>query len=633
MKKVRSTALFMLIVIMLSVFAPASVAEEKHTVVIASSDFQADTDELSQAQLARIFEAIKRDGYTHADGYLHCGDYTVKLHYSIPESESGIQALLETINEADFGIPEYEIILTQGNHDPEGTRGLSHSGDNDPDSEEYGVFVINEDDYMWFAGNQGNNGTWDVSRHEDTVESTAIKLENYLKKKAEKRFQKPIFVISHLPLHYSMRTMVYGDCRYAKYIVDALNYGASLGLNIVFMFGHNHSQGWDNYMGAACVYLEKGSVMNVSDISNPNRCYQTQIGFTYLNAGYTGYYHTDFGEPVDDTLTITVYDFTDDQLVIKRYSEDGLHDLKAVGVANRKSFSGRTEANTGVYTPVETRYDATQTIDLITEYQPAVGASCDSEGSVRYYYSAARNEYYSDRYLLNKLDPATLSIPKTPHSFENGVCGVCGKALEHVPLKPADCDTDGNVEYYFDAESGKYYSDGAAKNEINLQSTVIHSTGHRLDDSGKCVICGRQIEAPRTAAPTTVPATKAPTTAKATKTPATTAAPTTAAPTTADPTTTSAPETSAAASTASESTVPATEPAETSSSVPETSAPIETTAAAPGTSADAAPSSEIAKTQKPAEDGPNIVLISAVGAAGVALIAVGTILIVKKKKS
>mgnify|MGYP006982437861 CR=1 FL=1 len=59
----------------------------------------------------------------------------------------------------------------RGNHDEAGAAGLAKSGDNDPSSGKYGVFVINEDDYMWY-----NND-------EATIKRTAENLRNYLNHK------------------------------------------------------------------------------------------------------------------------------------------------------------------------------------------------------------------------------------------------------------------------------------------------------------------------------------------------------------------------------------------------------------------------------------------------------------------
>ncbi|MBQ9544505.1 MAG: metallophosphoesterase, partial [Clostridia bacterium] len=371
-------------------------AESAHTVVIASSDFQGDTDADSASQLAAILAKVRED-YPSADGYLHCGDYTVILQYIASQSESGIAALLQTINDSGLGIPASNIVLDQGNHDPVGTGGLSDFGDNDPESGKYGVFVIREDNYMWFSGYQGNDGTQIVSEHEPTVQDTAQRLRSYLLAKAAEGFSAPIFVLSHVPLHYSMRTYVYGDSRYAHYLTDVLNEGAALGLNIVFLFGHNHSQGWDNYLGASCVYLPRGSKMKISASDSNTSCVDVNIGFTYMNAGYTGYYRTDCGEDIDDTLTVSVFDITDDSVEIRRYSASGQHDLKSIGVANEKIFGGVSESSLGLYSPNTSTVPSPQTLYLSPEADPDAVRITSPEDLISFLSECAGGNTFSDK--------------------------------------------------------------------------------------------------------------------------------------------------------------------------------------------------------------------------------------------
>ena len=68
---------------------------------------------------------------------------------------------------------------------------------------------------------------------EATIKRTAENLRNYLNHKLAVGFKAPIFVISHLPLHYSMRTRNDGDKQHANYIFNVLNDAGGNGLNIV----------------------------------------------------------------------------------------------------------------------------------------------------------------------------------------------------------------------------------------------------------------------------------------------------------------------------------------------------------------------------------------------------------------
>ena len=347
----RIGALLLALVMMLSLL-PTSVlatgSEEDSTVVIAGSDFQNPSGDDAGAQtVTNILTQMQNAGYTKADGFLFCGDY----NYSYDTTASGLQghidALDAVVSEKYSSIAAGNRVYVQGNHDQVtvGTGGLASSGNNDPTGEiagKYGVFVINEDDYMW------NNS------NEATIKNTAAALETYLNEKVAANYDKPIFVLSHLPLHYSMRTYNDGDGRYANYIFDVLNKAGDNGLNIIFLYGHDHSNGWDDYLGGAAVYLAKGDQINIAQASKTDFEVKT-LNFTYMNAGFTGYYKNHNG--ADATLTMTAFRITGDNVQVERYSADGVHNLKSKGVTNSyKNESG--------YAPNTTVYGSPQTITL-----------------------------------------------------------------------------------------------------------------------------------------------------------------------------------------------------------------------------------------------------------------------------
>lgn len=324
-------------------------ADSGKTVVIAGSDFQGKNDAESSKTVGKILSQISKSGYRDISGFLFCGDYTVKLNNRPQESESGIFALKKTLLESNLGIEPKEIVLVQGNHDPEGTRGLAASGPNDPAHGEFGIFVINEDDYMWLQGKRTSNGNPDTSDDGATVKKTAENLDVYLTKKYKEKFRFPIFVCSHLPLHYSMRSYNDGDGTYAKYIFDVLNRHAGNGLNIFFLYGHNHSNGWDNYLGGGRVFLASGEKMPVSVPADGKQCTKETLLFTYMNAGYTGYVSTtNPKDGADRTLSMSVFEIArDGKVVVKRYTPDRNCALKAPGVANTRN--GNQESTLKLY--------------------------------------------------------------------------------------------------------------------------------------------------------------------------------------------------------------------------------------------------------------------------------------------
>ncbi|MCR5184149.1 MAG: metallophosphoesterase [Opitutales bacterium] len=333
--------------------------------VVAGSDFQGKTHEESSAIVASILSQIKKD-YPRADGFLFCGDYTLDIN-NPRSSEAGIAALKKTLSASEMSFPPEATVLVQGNHDPEDTRGMSPSGGNDPANGRWGVFVINEDDFMWFQGLRRTNGNPHISDDESTVESTAMNLIIYLQQKKLEDFKGPIFVISHLPLHYSMRTYNDGDAQYARLIFDVLNLYARQGLKIIYLFGHNHSNGWDNYIGSARVCLLPGEKMPIAACIEENldqrnakvrerhydhkRCDILPLHFVYMNAGYTGYFKTtDANDGADRTLSMTTFEIGGNGKVkIRRYSANGPCDLKAPGVVNTRD--GGQEAKLNFYKP------------------------------------------------------------------------------------------------------------------------------------------------------------------------------------------------------------------------------------------------------------------------------------------
>lgn len=315
-------------------------ADSEVITLIAGSDFQPSDDSTAtgQAQVTAILEQIKTD-YPAVDGFLFCGDYDYASLTSAAESTNGKNALQQAV-QAVYGTEVAEIYV-QGNHDPDelvtgGT--LSASGAHDADG--YGVYVINEMDYMWY-----NND-------ETTIRNTAAALDSYLDAKVSAGYSNPIFVVSHLPLHYNMRTAEQGDGQYANYIFDVLNEAGASGLNIIFLFGHDHSAGWDDYLGGSAIYLAKGDSINIAQGSQT--VFKTEtLKFTYMNAGYVGYYAAvNNGSETD--LTMTVFQIADGKVTISRYSADGIHDLKSVGVTNSNKNETGYDPDTRVYASPKT---------------------------------------------------------------------------------------------------------------------------------------------------------------------------------------------------------------------------------------------------------------------------------------
>ena len=333
--------IFMAIFCLYEIKVKADETTNGNTMIIACSDFQYDSGpEANKAIVAGILEQI--DTSNGVDGLFCCGDYNIGTTN---------QASIDVFLESTSSLNATQTVLLKGNHDATGFTGLSPSGDNDPASDDYGVFVINENDYMWHNSNEA------------TIKQTAKNLIDYLNDKLEKEYDKPIFVVSHLALNYSLRTKNDGDGMYANYIFDVLNQAGEQGLNIFYLFGHNHSNGWDDYLGGSCVYLGKGEDILIAQSSKT--AYEScELNFTYLNAGYVGYYRN-VNNLEDVALTMTKYDISDSSVVISRYSADGVEPLKMKGTSNTYKGGEAYEANESVV-------ESPQTVALtdVTEMTP-----------------------------------------------------------------------------------------------------------------------------------------------------------------------------------------------------------------------------------------------------------------------
>ena len=300
-----------------AVYAPYQVSDLSETVIVALSDFQASTDEKGATQVKNILDGGISQKYGMFDGLFAVGDYSAQMGYDV--ALTGIDALDEVIDPYVSG----NKIYTEGNHDDPNLPGLAPFGNNDPEGGKYGVFVINEEQFDQF----GEGG-----------EYCAEQLQTYFNEKLNDASwgNKPIFVLCHVPVHYSMRTETSNNAKTARPMVDVLNQAGADGLNIIFLFGHNHSGGYDDFLGGGSVYLKKGDTMIVPQYGD-NFKYnwdEVTLNFTYMNVGYVGY-NADNGYGADVALTVTTYRIlSTGEVIITRWDKNGEHNLKSKGVRN-----------------------------------------------------------------------------------------------------------------------------------------------------------------------------------------------------------------------------------------------------------------------------------------------------------
>lgn len=293
--------------------------ESPLAVLYSASDFQNSEGHAQGAkELERITKQIYNSGNKEVSEALICGDYYASDDISKDESGKGINYIYEVLN-SQWGLEHDQIYFVQGNHDPLSTLGLDSTGGTD--REHYSVYQINHDDYMWTM-----SAGVDI---ETKISETAEILRGWLNEKTKEGYSKPIFIITHLPLHHSYRY----DNPYSEYLFDVLNEAGERGLNIVYLFGHNHSKEYDNYLGGSSIYLSKGDEIIIPDIQGNNvRDYETAVlNFTYMNAGY-------IGKTSDGVLSSCIFAIFEDKIEIKRYTKEGECDLKASGVSSENDF-------------------------------------------------------------------------------------------------------------------------------------------------------------------------------------------------------------------------------------------------------------------------------------------------------
>ena len=348
-------------------------SEQEPIIVIACSDFQNPGGSEEGANTVSSILSIIKESYPEADGFICAGDYDYDMSIYIGEETTtdGISSLSDTIEQVYPDIKH--MVYTSGNHDVYSADGLSESGENDPEDGGYGVYAINEDDYMW-ASNPGYSESYSGKTAQEIISGTASGLEEYLSEKASEQFTQPIFIVSHLPLHYNLRTRLDGDAMYANLIFDVINKYAEAGLNIIYLYGHDHSNGWDDYLGGSAVFLHKGDSINIAQ-SSKFVFDEEKLAFTYMNSGFVGYYDNHNG--ADDALTMSVFEIYDDRVEISRYDSEGIHNLKSAGVHN--FYKGESDSDYAVNDSV---VEGVYTVELNTAVEmPAEEEVLDGEGS------------------------------------------------------------------------------------------------------------------------------------------------------------------------------------------------------------------------------------------------------------
>lgn len=361
----RVLALLLTLVMLIGLLPTAAFAADGETIyVLAGGDFQAGDNGqadhyYSRINMGNILDKIKAT-YSTMNGFLFVGDYDGDTHND-SNANAGVAAMMEEVSERYSNLNHDNSVLIEGNHETGAVSGIDATGGYEFDG--YAVYAINETDY---CERQTGKGT--------QIQTVADNLETWLNNKLGEGYDAPIFVITHVPLAYGTRTYTNGDGLYAKYVFDVLNTAADNGLNIIFLHGHDHAYGADNYLGGEAIYLAKGDKINIAEPGNNSDWTEETLNFTYMNAGYVGYYNENYynvNSYEAEKLTMTVFAIENDKVTVERISKDGTYNLKSAG---REGFYNNSGTCAGIGLSYNTTvYASPQTIALQNNDNESVG--------------------------------------------------------------------------------------------------------------------------------------------------------------------------------------------------------------------------------------------------------------------
>ena len=332
----------------ISVLQSFAVSEEPIATLFFASDYQEKTGYGNpKGNLSALMDAVNRSGKGEdVDTAVFCGDFS-SSYGDVTSYTSEVKALVNQKFPAST-----ESVMLQGNHDNFNSD-MKSTGAHP--YENYIIYVLNTGD-----ANPWNQGT---AGAKSTVQTAADNLETYLNGLISSGDKRPVFIATHVPLHMSSRTSsLYnksGDNMYSSYLFNVIN-EAGKSLDIVYLYGHNHSWGWDSYLGGSAVYRTKGDILPVPDCEGVTTTYtdkytNEKLNFTYMNAGYVGYY-SENTSPADDTLTCSVIEIYSDHMTVTRYDKDGAHKLGSQGCYNTSAKGGAYNDTNGFPNGTTTGY-------------------------------------------------------------------------------------------------------------------------------------------------------------------------------------------------------------------------------------------------------------------------------------
>lgn len=324
-KAIKKIVSAILAAIMVMSFAVTSFAKsdsafvnDAYATVITASDFQ-QNGKGAYDRFGKILDIAIKDGMPTADSMLVGGDYTMVL---FDNAVPGISRIRSTYLNAFPENDPASVVCIQGNHDNP-KKEFAETGFYDMGT--YCLYVINENDFPWKQSSRKDKG----------VKAVAEDIEKNLDAMISAGDKRPVIVMTHVPLHHTGRNN-YGDNMYSSYIFNVLNEKGKK-LDIIFIFGHNHSSKYDDYIGGSVNFMAPGEKIRVPLADKKGAdCYTEEtLNFTYTNCGYIGYSNNTESETSTSALTLGFIQFTADKLRFIKYSENGVFAVNEVAKVNK----------------------------------------------------------------------------------------------------------------------------------------------------------------------------------------------------------------------------------------------------------------------------------------------------------
>lgn len=350
--------LFVLVAFMaaLPLMLTASAATQPYTVLVFASDYESDDTATAATSLSNILDQIYATGDTVSQA-VFCGDYTNSgtTNYGT-DATTAISAIKSAVS-SSLG-SSVSTSFVQGGSDTWNASLMASEGAHEYSN--YILYVINPQGYN--PVNQGS--TYSTSK--TYVSNTATALNTYLQSLVSSGDKRPVFIVSYMPLHMTSATsaLYTGDNMFSYDLFNVIN-NAAVNLDIFYLYGHNHSHGFDSYLGGSCAYLAKGAAINIPDYNvgatatSTNKFNAYTLNFTYMNTGYIG---NIAGSTADSAATASVFKIYNDRVTVSRYDGSGLHQLGAAGAYNTTSDNGAyNDSNGFVYSGTTYKYTPTAT--------------------------------------------------------------------------------------------------------------------------------------------------------------------------------------------------------------------------------------------------------------------------------